>query len=367
MVTLVRCLSCLLLLASGVAGARIARRRAHGGFDSTAGCGVRRGSPGPTTNDVNMSIIGGRPAPECAWPWQVYQTGGGGNCGGTLITPQWVLSAQHCSTPGVVYAGIHNRSMPITGGQKRMVAERINHPNRARDIMLLKLDKPFELSECVNFACLPTRLPQVGETNFWITGWGTGPTFHETPDILQETDVTVRESRYPLKVVVGREGNGACYGDSGGPLVHEENGRWTLYGATSGGTPNCDSTSRYESVYDHMDWIMSSIGLTPAPTPAPAPGTWVVEGSGCQIDGDCISSSNHPSNYGNREECSINLYGDVTISVDAFNTERCCDKLTVGGSSYSGSSGPPSGSYSGVISWSSDFSATKSGWKLCKA
>jgi len=256
MVTLVRSLSCLVLLVSSVGGARIARRPARGGFDLAASCGIRRGSPSPTTNDVNISIIGGRPAPECAWPWQVYQSG----CGGTLITPQWVLSAQHCSTPGVVYAGIHNRSMPITGGQSRFVAERIDHPNPARDIMLLKMDKPFELSECVTFACLPTRLPQVGETNFWITGWGAGPTFHDTPDILQETDVTVRESRYPLKVVVGREGNGACYGDSGGPLVHEENGRWTAYGATSGGTPNCNSYARYESIYDHMDWIMSHIG-----------------------------------------------------------------------------------------------------------
>jgi len=255
MVALAHGLSCLVLLVSSVAGSRIARRRARSGVDLTASCGKRRGSPSPTTNDVNMSIIGGRPAPECGWPWQVYQ----GGCGGTLITPQWVVSAQHCRTPHTVYAGLHNRSK-LSDAQSRFVAERINHPNRARDIMLLKMDKPFELSECVNTACLPTRLPQVGETNFWITGWGAGPTFHGSPDILQETDVQVRASRYPKKVVVGREGNTACYGDSGGPLVHEESNGWTLYGATSGGTPNCNSYARYESVYDHMDWIMSHIG-----------------------------------------------------------------------------------------------------------
>merc|ERR1719220_1754757 len=70
---------------------------------------------------------------------------------------------------------------------------------------------------------------------------------------------------------------------------------------------------------------------TPAPTSAPAPGSWVVEGSGCQVSGNCISSSNHPSNYGNNQECSINLYGDISISVDAFSTESRYDILTVGG------------------------------------
>lgn len=256
MMAISRCLSCFVLLVGSAAGARIARRRGLDGSELIASCGNKRDGPSPMPNDVNMTIIGGRPAAECGWPWQIYQ----GGCGGTLIAPQWVLSAQHCSTPRTVYAGLRNRSR-TSDGQSRGIVQRINHPNRARDIMLLKVDRPFDLNECVNLACLPIRLPQAGETNFWITGWGAGPTFNESPDILQETSVTVHESRYPKKVVVGRKGNTACYGDSGGPLVHKEsNGLWTVYGATSGGTPNCDSYARYESVYDHMDWVMSHIG-----------------------------------------------------------------------------------------------------------
>jgi len=311
-------------------------------------------------NDVNMTIIGGRPAPECGWPWQINQ----GGCGGTLITPQWVLSASHCSTPRTVYAGLRNRSR-TSDGQSRSIVQRINHPNGARDIMLLKVDRPFDLNECVNLACLPTRLPQVGETNFWITGWGAGPTFHESPDILQETSVTIRQGRYPKKVVVGREGNTACYGDSGGPLVHKEsNGLWTVFGATSGGTPNCDSYALYESVYDHMDFITSHINT--APTPAPPPGNWELIGTGCEMDGACMQSNNHPSNYGNSEDCTIQITGSISISVDAFNTEATFDKLTIGGRSYSGTTGPASGSYTGTITWTSDSSVTKSGWRLCR-
>jgi len=109
---------------------------------------------------------------------------------------------------------------------------------------------------------------------------------------------------------------------------------------------------------------------TPQPTPAPPPGTWVITGSGCEADGDCVQSSNYPSNYGNNQVCQIQLYGDISIAVDSFATERNYDKLVVGGTSYSGS--PPSnlanldGTYTGSISWSSDFSVTAAGWRLCK-
>jgi len=107
---------------------------------------------------------------------------------------------------------------------------------------------------------------------------------------------------------------------------------------------------------------------TPVPTPAPPPGTWQVSsGTGCTMVGNCIQSSNHPSNYGNNQECSI-LAQEVSLTVDAFNTEARYDILTMSdGSSYSGTSGPPSGTYSGTISWASDYSVVQSGWKLCKA
>merc|ERR1719346_401783 len=108
---------------------------------------------------------------------------------------------------------------------------------------------------------------------------------------------------------------------------------------------------------------------TPAPpTPAPPPsGTFeVTAGTGCTATGNCIQSKNHPSNYGNSEGCTITAY-DVALTVDAFNTERGYDFLTMSGTQYSGTSGPASGTYSGAISWSTDSSVTKSGWKLCKA
>jgi len=106
---------------------------------------------------------------------------------------------------------------------------------------------------------------------------------------------------------------------------------------------------------------------TPVPTPAPPPGTWDISGTGCTLKGQCIQSNNHPGSYGNNEECSISM-AEVEFTVDAFSTESGYDVLTMSdGASYSGTNGPPSGTYSGVVSWSSDYSVTNSGWKLCKA
>merc|ERR1719422_793731 len=56
------------------------------------------------------------------------------------------------------------------------------------------------------------------------------------------------------------------------------------------------------------------------------------------MTGNCIQSKNHPASYGNNEACTISTY-NVALTVDAFNTESRYDFLTMGGQSYSGTSG----------------------------
>merc|ERR1719511_358260 len=86
-------------------------------------CGQKPEPPAPWTQDVGISIVNGRPAPECAWPWQVHL----GGCGGTLVAPKWVLSAAHCGSPQTAYAGLRNRSNTWEG-QQRTVTQTIFHP-----------------------------------------------------------------------------------------------------------------------------------------------------------------------------------------------------------------------------------------------
>jgi len=266
------------------------RRSKHGHkeLEAVNTCGQKRAAPAEMGHDVNMSIVNGRPAPECGWPWQVHL----GGCGGTLIAPDWVLSASHCGSPRTAYAGLRNMSNTWEG-QTRTVTQTIFHPQYrspkqfSNDLALLKLDRPFDLNECVNTACLPATAVPVGK-KCWITGWGRLSNGGSRPDILQEasTDIHAQSTcsssmgsnmvSDDMVCVLGNfngQSTSACNGDSGGPLVCEEGGRWFVHGATSWGR-SCTGYSIYNRAAYNQAWITQTTGVTPpggAPTPTPAP------------------------------------------------------------------------------------------------
>src|SRR5262245_38436991 len=53
-------------------------------------------------------IIGGTQAQNGQYPSVVAFTVGNGLCTGTLVTPEWILTAAHCVTPSVV--GLANQA-----------------------------------------------------------------------------------------------------------------------------------------------------------------------------------------------------------------------------------------------------------------
>jgi len=166
-----------------------------------------------------------------------------------------------------------------------------NSPSRvSNDLLLLKLDRPFDLGECVNTACLPSVSPQVG-AKCWITGWGTLSSAGRRPNILQEAAVDIKsnaecKSAYGSTAItedmVCANGNNngettdACQGDSGGPLVCEEDGQWFVQGATSwgNGCANPAYPGVWSRVSHNQEWVTQISGVQPpgaAPTPAPPP------------------------------------------------------------------------------------------------
>lgn len=57
-----------------------------------SGCGV------PTYQPNTGRVVNGEEARPYSWPWQISLESFFPTCGGTLIAPNWVLTAAHCIT-----------------------------------------------------------------------------------------------------------------------------------------------------------------------------------------------------------------------------------------------------------------------------
>uniref|UniRef100_A0A8C5S5T4 Peptidase S1 domain-containing protein n=1 Tax=Laticauda laticaudata TaxID=8630 RepID=A0A8C5S5T4_LATLA len=256
----------------------------------THSCGEPAYSPNRTGRVVN-----GEDAIPYSWPWQVslqYQTGDSFShiCGGSLIHPNWVMTAGHCILPELSYRvilGEYNlatevgcvsscKELPGGGKENSPLTNTVTASSSRNDIALIKLSRPAILNDKVQLACLPPSEELLPNHHpCYVTGWGTLSTGGPMPDILQQAllpvvdyahcsqpdwwGIAVKESM----VCAGGDIKAACNGDSGGPLnCPAADGRWYVHGVTSFvsilGCNTLKKPSVFTRVSAFIPWIHSS-------------------------------------------------------------------------------------------------------------
>ena len=209
-----------------------------------------------------MPVVGGDDAEPGEYPAIAEITFGPFLCTGTLIAPNWVLSAGHCgSVTGALVASpaswpaqlidVRIGGLRSGEGESVPVSRVLLNPNylltSGYDISLLQLSRSSTKE--------PAKVAGAAEGDLWqpdtlerIVGWGATEEGGELPDTLQEGQVPITTDAYcagayddfdPQTMVCAGFPDGGvdtCQGDSGGPIFgRTEAGVLRVVGATSFG------------------------------------------------------------------------------------------------------------------------------------
>ncbi|CAG9864734.1 unnamed protein product [Phyllotreta striolata] len=225
-----------------------------------------------------LRIIGGIEARRYKWPWHVAVLNQYREvfCGGTLISPRWVLTANHCIRKSL-RVRLNAHDLRATDGSdiemtvyKMFPHPKFNYKTVDNDIALLMLPRAVDGP----VACLPNRRPKTKQVCS-VMGWGKVdpedvygvPVLHEAklPIVHQRTcrksyrQFLISDNMLCAGWYSGRADT--CAGDSGGGLMcpSRKNKRvaYSVQGITSFGD-GCGRKQKYgiyTTVYNYKGWI----------------------------------------------------------------------------------------------------------------
>ncbi|KAF5298247.1 hypothetical protein FQR65_LT09758 [Abscondita terminalis] len=276
--------------------------------------------PNPDNRECGLQevprVFGGKQTQFEEFPWAAqlqYQSGSDltRNCGGTLISNKYVVTAAHCVDRAAIRAVGKLVSVVFGEYDTRNESDCLNmlgirscadppliapvdsiiiHPNWNNkppatidhDIALVRLNNVIKFTQYIRPICLPmaSLLLKDGE-RLTVAGWGQTETEISSPVKLKAVLPIVNKKECALTYkrikrltvgegefcVGGEAGIDSCTGDSGGPLMYSSqiNGEsvWYLAGVVSFGPNQPCGVINYPGLYTYVpkyiDWIHSVI------------------------------------------------------------------------------------------------------------
>jgi secreted trypsin-like serine protease len=299
-------------------------------FPEEQGGDVDQGTSRKPMPGISSFILWGEEASIQQAPWQVallisnpaLSQAQAQFCGGTIIDPEWIVTAAHClerpvgSLSNIV--PFEPKDIRVLAGQTaldtsrastdgtRLVKELIQHPEWddiefGYDVGLIRLETPLTLNgQTIDKVPYSSLSPRHG-TRGLVTGWGVFDfaledcpvavesvldllfciNFYDlgvSPLALQSAQNVVLSERdcrrwwdrlVPSVMSQGfcgdpprRQGGFACSGDSGGPFVSSVSNQRLLYGIVSFGVRDCLSLPAvYQDVAKVSGWIQQETGV----------------------------------------------------------------------------------------------------------
>ena len=260
-------------------------------------------------------IVGGTNAPDQAFPWQVSLRACPNCahfCGGSIISPNWVVTAAHCTEKGESYyfavgeTRLYEEYYPYQvdqDGHFFSTKAVVQHENWKftvmngdfnNDIAVLETNVPITFTSEIQPICVhsqemledglhndpPNSLgsDQFKADRFMVTGWGLTDYYDQSSAArhLQMVEVPLAEHNIcnaaygggitENMICAGEPAGGkdACQGDSGGPLAFRwYSGQWVLAGSVSFGygcgRPNIPGV--YSRMSQYAGWIYEKTGV----------------------------------------------------------------------------------------------------------